>query len=154
MSTETASSTSKAPKAPPHGAPCWIELFSTDPPKLKEFYAAIFPAWDFSKPETYKDSDMEIFHFQEPKAMGGCIAKVSSDAPRPHQQDNVGTTVYYYVKSLEDTKKMVLELGGKTVKERTPEGNHGWYVLFKDPEGNRFGAYEYDWENCKMHEAD
>lgn len=70
MSTETTFSAANAPKSPPLGAPCWIEFFSTDPPKLKEFYATLFPAWDFSKPEAYKDdTNIEMFHFQEPKGM-------------------------------------------------------------------------------------
>lgn len=85
--------------------------------------------------------------------MGGCITRTCSDAPRPSQADNVGSTVYYYVESLAETEKKVAELGGSTVKGKTREGDHGWYMHFKDPEGNRFGAYEYDWKNCPMSEG-
>jgi predicted enzyme related to lactoylglutathione lyase len=35
----------------------------------------------------------------------------------------------------------VHELGGTTVLGKTKEGNHGWFMNFKDPEGNRFAAY-------------
>lgn len=34
------------------------------------------------------------------------------------------------------------ELGGKTLGEKEPEGENGWYIYFKDVAGNRFGAYE------------
>jgi predicted enzyme related to lactoylglutathione lyase len=40
------------------------------------------------------------------------------------------------------TKKRVEELGGTTCSGRNAEGDNGWYMYFKDVEGNRFGAYE------------
>jgi predicted enzyme related to lactoylglutathione lyase len=46
-------------------------------------------------------------------------------------------------------EKKIHELGGTTVLGKTPQGKNGWFANFKDPEGNRFGTYEANWENCK-----
>ena len=40
------------------------------------------------------------------------------------------------------TKKLVEELGGKTISGKEKEGDNGWYMFFLDVEGNRFGIYE------------
>lgn len=55
-----------------------------------------------------------------------------------------GYTVYYFVDSVDESLPRVLELGGTTVLEKRPEGDNGWFVNVKDPEGNRFGLYEWN----------
>jgi predicted enzyme related to lactoylglutathione lyase len=40
------------------------------------------------------------------------------------------------------TQKRVEELGGTTLSKKEPEGENGWYMYFKDVEGNRFGIYQ------------
>lgn len=40
------------------------------------------------------------------------------------------------------TKKRVEELGGQSLSGKNEEGENGWYMYFRDVEGNRFGAYE------------
>jgi predicted enzyme related to lactoylglutathione lyase len=46
-------------------------------------------------------------------------------------------------------EKKVHELGGTTVMSKTPEGKNAWFVNVKDPEGNRFGMYECNWDKMK-----
>ena len=46
------------------------------------------------------------------------------------------------VDSIDATLKRVEELGGKTVKDRSPVGDMGFYAYFTDPEGNVMGLWE------------
>lgn len=41
------------------------------------------------------------------------------------------------------TEKRVQELGGKTCLGKTKQGDAGFFMNFLDPQGNRFGAYEF-----------
>jgi len=54
-----------------------------------------------------------------------------------------GMTVYYAVNSLDMMEKRIHELGGSTCLGKTTESSHGWFMNFRDPEGNRFGCYEF-----------
>lgn len=86
MSTE-ASEKKDAPSAPPQGAPCWIEIMSVDPPKLKvffnirkwfglsiltvlkQFYSQLFPAWKWKAATAeYKEEDIAMYEFEQPKS--------------------------------------------------------------------------------------
>jgi predicted enzyme related to lactoylglutathione lyase len=43
---------------------------------------------------------------------------------------------------IQQTQERVEDLGGTTCSPKTPEGTNGWYMLFKDVAGNRFGIYQ------------
>ncbi|KAF2464331.1 uncharacterized protein BDR25DRAFT_346808 [Lindgomyces ingoldianus] len=150
MTTEP-SKTAQAPVAPPEGSPCWIEIMSNDPPKLKSFYEALFPAWSF-KPATEQHKDDFMYEFEKPSGLSGGILKMPEGCNRDGEQGmGVGFTVYYFVPSIEKTAKRVEELGGTEVlgKKEIP-GGMGWFANFKDLEGNRFGVFENNWEaQCK-----
>ncbi|KAH7377718.1 hypothetical protein BKA66DRAFT_467688 [Pyrenochaeta sp. MPI-SDFR-AT-0127] len=127
------------------GAPCWIEIMSEDPHKLKEFYAALFPAWKFRAGEAGRE-DMVHVEFEQPSGLTGGILKRPKDCPKPSEQPmGIGSTVYYYVDSIDEIEKSIEKLGGVKVLNKTKESEHGWYANFKDPEGNRFGTYEANW---------
>lgn len=44
---------------------------------------------------------------------------------------------------LVQTEAKVHELGGKTCLAKTKQGEGGWFMNFLDPQGNRFGVYEF-----------
>ena len=46
------------------------------------------------------------------------------------------------VDSIDATLARVEKLGGKTVKDRSPVGEMGFYAYFTDPEGNVMGLWE------------
>lgn len=48
------------------------------------------------------------------------------------------------VPSIDDTEKAVLASGGKTIMERSVIVGVGTLMFFQDPEGNVFGAMQYD----------
>ncbi|KAF2787465.1 hypothetical protein K505DRAFT_329664 [Melanomma pulvis-pyrius CBS 109.77] len=149
MSTDASKSTHTAP-SPPDGSPCWIEIMSVEPQKLKEFYTALFPSWGFkAATEQYKGDQVAMYEFEKPAGLYGGIVKLPEECPRGEQANGVGSTVYYFAKSIEETEKRVHELGGTTCLEKREEGSNGWFANFKDPEGNRFGVYEVNWANMK-----
>lgn len=47
----------------------------------------------------------------------------------------------------EQIEKNIVQLGGVKVLGKTPERENGWFANFKDPEGNRFGTYETNWDS-------
>ncbi|KAH7113289.1 Glyoxalase/Bleomycin resistance protein/Dihydroxybiphenyl dioxygenase [Dendryphion nanum] len=145
MATEATETKQEAWPIPPVGAPCWIEVMSVDPPKLKEFYAGLFPAWEFiPATEEYKEDMVVMYKFNEPKGLSGGIVKLPEGCERAAQPLGIGFTVYFWVNDLEATEKRVHELGGTTVVGKKREGKTGWFMNFKDPEGNRFAAYTMD----------
>ncbi|KAF2184132.1 hypothetical protein K469DRAFT_199749 [Zopfia rhizophila CBS 207.26] len=145
MSSSGAPETNNPPPVPPEGSPCWIEIMSTNPPKLKEFYASLFPSWNW-KPanEEYKEDFIAMYDFKQPSGISGGIVKLPEGCvqSRGEQPMGIGFTVYYFVESIEKTDKRIAELGGSMCLPKTEQGKNGWFANFKDPEGNRFGVYE------------
>ncbi|CAO2652143.1 Nn.00g004260.m01.CDS01 [Neocucurbitaria sp. VM-36] len=142
MSTE---SNQKAPPKPPIGSPCWIEIMSSEPTKLKEFYAALFPAWKFTEPEAGMPENVQ-YMFEQPDRLGGAILSLPEGCAKAREQNlGVGSTVYYLVDTIEEIEQDIAKLGGTQVVKKTTVPGHGWFANFKDPEGTRFGCFETDW---------
>ncbi|KAH6616835.1 hypothetical protein C7974DRAFT_53299 [Boeremia exigua] len=127
----------------PIGAPCWAEIMASDPQKLKEFYATLFPAWRFTTiaPDTH--AEVAHFKFEQLSRLSGGIVKLPDGCPTPGDQPTgIGFTVYFYVDSINEIDAKITVLGGTKTLPKTPESEHGFFANFKDPEGNRFGVYE------------
>jgi len=128
---------------PPEGSVCWIETPARDLEKLKTFYTTLFPTWKPMPPAPGNtEAEVSAFTFASPKGLGGSINKMPEDAGPHSQAVGSGSTVYYFVDSLEKTEARVHELGGKTVKGKTPQSTMGWFMNMTDPEGNIFGIYQ------------
>ncbi|KAH1622686.1 hypothetical protein KXX16_000017 [Aspergillus fumigatus] len=145
MSTETSDATQAQQtwKAPPAGSPCWVEIPARDTQKLKGFYSAIFPSWEWRPAQSAEDqSKVQHYSFVEPKGLTGGIVQMPEGCAPTEQIMGSGMTVYYLVDSLDMVEKTIRECGGGTCLPKTPESSHGWFMNFRDPEGNRFGCYE------------
>ncbi|KAF1840205.1 uncharacterized protein K460DRAFT_421195 [Cucurbitaria berberidis CBS 394.84] len=158
-----------APPVPPTGGPCWIEIMSAEPQKLKDFYAALFPAWKFHAAEEAGMEGIVQFTFQQPSGVSNSshvwihpgtrtelesnitglssgIVKLPDGCAKPGEQPmGIGSTVYYFVDSIDKIETDIVRLGGVKVLDKRPERDHGWFANFKDPEGNRFGTFEANW---------
>lgn len=82
-----------------------------------------------------------------------------ADCPARIQQMGSGMTVYYIVPNLDEVFLVTLrqlvhsyafqieakvhKLGGRTCLKKTSEGENSAYMNFNDPQGNRFGAYNF-----------
>ncbi|RLL96750.1 hypothetical protein CFD26_104871 [Aspergillus turcosus] len=151
MSTETKDQ--QTCKPPPGGSPCWVEIPARDTERLKvdarssfasAFYGAIFPSWEWRPAESAENqSKVQLFSFTEPKGLTGGIVQMPEGCAPTEQTMGSGMTVYYSVDSLDMMEKTIHERGGSTCLGKTPESSHGWFMNFRDPEGNRFGCYEF-----------
>ena len=59
-------------------------------------------------------------------------------------QRTVGFECTLSVESIDDTAKAVLANGGKTIMEKSVIVGVGTLMFFQDPEGNAFGAMQFD----------
>ncbi|GFF82882.1 hypothetical protein IFM47457_05951 [Aspergillus lentulus] len=165
MSTETSDATKaqQSWKPPPAGSPCWVEIPARDTEKLKAFYGAIFPSWEWRTAQAAEEqSKVQHYSFAEPKGkpilmnwhikiaewvfrlgLSGGIVQVPEGCAPTEQSMGSGMTVYYSVDSLDVVEKKIHERGGSTCLAKTTESSHGWFMNFRDPEGNRFGCYEF-----------
>lgn len=98
----------------------------------------------FPLPSFYKDQSHQRYRADDNAGIGlsGGIIAVDATCKATEQPKGVGITVYHFVESIDETKKRVEELGGVAQSEKNKEGDNGWFMYFKDVEGNRFGIYE------------
>jgi len=130
---------------PPVGTPCWVEIPAVDVKACKAFYAALFPSWTW-KPATaqYPDEKIAMFGYASGTMgdFGGGILKVSEECKASGEPKmGSGVTLFHFVENIEETQKRVEELGGKSLSGKNEEGEHGWFMYFKDVAENRFGIY-------------
>ncbi|CZR63044.1 uncharacterized protein PAC_12941 [Phialocephala subalpina] len=130
-------------KIPPVGSPCWIEIPAVDVQACKKFYTSLFPTWEFkASTEKYPEERIAMWSFAAPSGLSGGIVQVAADCKTAELKNGMGFTIYHFVESIEEAQKRAEELGGKTLCEKTPEGDNGWYMYLLDVAGNRFGIYQ------------
>ncbi len=71
----------------------------------------------------------------EPGFIGGGMFERESASPQ-------GPVITIDVDSIDDALETIRSLGGEAVGEKTPVGEMGFAVYFKDPEGNIMGLWE------------
>ncbi|KIW25885.1 uncharacterized protein PV07_09021 [Cladophialophora immunda] len=136
------SSEAQAWVPPAEGSPCWVEIPARDTEKLKAFYSDLFPTWTWKSDISDAGHQVSLFEFKDPKGLGGGLVKMPDGCGPNTQALGSGVTIYHMVDSLEKTEARVHELGGKTVLQKTAQGDSGVYINVTDPEGNRFGIYQ------------
>ncbi|ORY18221.1 hypothetical protein BCR34DRAFT_361470 [Clohesyomyces aquaticus] len=99
-----APSQTQTPTIPPEGSPCWVEIMSTDPPKLKSFYESLFPSWSFKNlvAGDARGNDVVHYEFAKPAGLSGGIVKLPEGCTPGEQPMGKGMTVYYFVVSIEE----------------------------------------------------
>ncbi|KAL2864810.1 VOC family protein [Aspergillus lucknowensis] len=130
-------------QSPPQGSPCWIEIPARDTERLKKFYATVFPSWEWRRASEEASESVHHYRFADQKGLGGGIVKMPEACGAPVEQAmGSGMTVYYMVDSLNIIEKIIHDNGGSTCLGKTDESSFGWFMNFRDPEGNRFGCYQ------------
>ncbi len=114
-----------------------LEIPANNIEKIKEFYANIFD-WEFNFDEemnymmfTIKDNDGNV-------TSGGGIPK--------KQNEHHSITNYINVEDIETSVEKIEELGGKIISPKTAVPGMGWFLHFKDPEGNGMAIWQNDKE--------
>ena len=116
-----------------------FEIRGKELEKLRKFYSGLF-GWRFERapiPEEYwliqtgQEFDRDI---PDVTSLNGGLAKAESPTR--------GIINYVSVESLNESSARIEELGGSILGPKTEVPDMGWYVLAKDPEGNRFAIWE------------
>ena len=111
------------------GNVCHIEIAGKDTAKVKKFFSSLF-GWKFqsSMPgyDTYSAGD---------GAIGGGLWSPPEGVPH-------GIVNYILVQSVNDHAKKIASAGGKILVPKSEVPGMGWFAVFADPEGNRWGIWE------------
>ena len=110
-----------------------------DLPRAKRFYERVF-GWTFNPwgPPGFYQIDMGA---DAPPAVLGAL---QGRRELIKGQKTVGFECTISVPSIDDTIAAVLANGGKTVLEKSVIVGVGALAFFQDPEGNAFGAIQFD----------
>jgi len=115
----------------------WIEIKTGDIEEAAHFYESLF-GWRITEKETAEGFDVWLFDTGgEPRVQNlrrGGLWLRPNDEP-------LGVVVYIVVDDIEAILKRVIELGGKVVGPKTPQGP-AYRAYFTDPSGNMFGLWE------------
>lgn len=120
----------------PAGAPCWIDLMTSDPAKAKEFYTALF-GW------TYEVGDEEKYGgyttaFKDGKSVAGLMQSDQDDAGYPDMW-----STYLRVDDIEATVAAATEAGGVTYMPPMDVPDQGKMAMLGDPAGASVGLWEF-----------
>jgi hypothetical protein len=107
-----------------------VEIPCSDFEKAKKFYEGVF-GW-----KTDYVPEMDYMLFETGGVLQGGFYK---SAEHTSQQ---GIIIYIEVEEIEKTLEAVQQYGGKTIGEKTPVGESGWFALFADQDGNVLGLWK------------
>ena len=117
------------------GAPCWIDLYSSDTAKAKEFYGGLL-GW------TIEEQPAEFGGYfiwqKDGKNVGGCMANDGQQG----QPD--AWTVYLTTDDVERTAGDAAAQGGRVHMEPMKVAENGSFALIGDPGGGGIGAWQPD----------
>ena len=117
------------------GAPCWIDLFSSDTEKAQEFYGGLF-GWTT---ETQREEFGGYFTFlKDGKHVGGCMANDGQQG-----MPDVWTT-YLTTDDVERTAADAKAKGGQVHLEPMQVAENGSFAIIGDPGGAGIGAWQPD----------
>ena len=115
------------------GAPCWIDLYSSDTDKATEFYGQLF-GWT---QEVQREEFGGYFTFlKDGKHVGGCMKNDGTDG----QPDM--WTVYLTTDDVERTAADAKAKGGTVHVEPMQVAENGWFTIIGDPGGAGVGAWQ------------
>jgi predicted enzyme related to lactoylglutathione lyase len=115
------------------GAPCWNDLFSSDPERAKEFYGRLF-GWTTMDPGPEYGG---YFLFQKDgKTVAGCMANDG-------EQGVPDTwTVYLTTDDADSTAESAKANGGQVHMEPMDVTQNGRFTMLADPGGASIGAWQ------------
>ena len=117
------------------GAPCWIDLFSSDTEKAKEFYGGLF-GWTA---ETQREEFGGYFTFlKDGKHVGGCMANDGQQGMPD------AWTTYLTTDDVERTAADAKAKGGQVHLEPMQVAENGSFAIIGDPGGAGIGAWQPD----------
>lgn len=119
--------------ATPPGAPCWIDLMTSDPAASKAFYGELF-GW------TSEDSGPEYGGYISFRKDDALVAGAMANDPAQGVPD--GWSVYLATDDAEATSEAVTATGGTVVVPTMAVGELGKMLVVVDPSGATIGAWQ------------
>lgn len=111
-----------------------FEIYGEDPSKIAEFYASIF-GWQV---EQMPGMDYwRVFPTANEQPLHGGVTYRSIAGLN-------GWLLYVNVASLDETEKLVQELGGSIIRPKTAVPRVAWVTIVSDPSNNIFGVWQSD----------
>lgn len=117
----------------PTGAPCWIELLTSDPDVTRPFYETLF-GWKAEEPNADFGGYFN-FHLGDDLVAGGMANDGTAGTPD-------AWTVYLATADAEATAAAVLANSGTVQSGPHPVGDLGAMVVMADPGGAMLGAWQ------------
>ncbi|MCL2700464.1 MAG: VOC family protein [Phycisphaerae bacterium] len=113
----------------------WFEIPTRDIERARTFYERTFGIQLTS--HTMGEYEMLMFPDERGKpGAGGCLSKGPTSVPC-----DKGTLLYLNVTSIESVLERAMRNGGKVVQEKTSIGEHGFFAILEDPDGNHLGVH-------------
>lgn len=124
------------PQGIPAGAPCWIDLMTSDLTRSSEFYAALFD-W------TYEAGDEEkyggyVMAFKDGKSVAGLMQSGAQSEGRPDMW-----TTYLRVDNIEASIAAARDAGAIIYMEPMDVPEQGKLAMLADPSGAAVGLWEF-----------
>ncbi|MER2519445.1 MAG: VOC family protein [Bdellovibrionales bacterium] len=122
----------------------WFEIYVQDMQRAKKFYEAVLDVKLEHMPAPTSEFDMEMWAFPSdkevaPKSYGACGMLVKMNDCNPSAGS--GTIIYFASQDCAVEASRVAANGGVVVKEKTSIGEHGFFSLARDTEGNVIGFH-------------
>jgi predicted enzyme related to lactoylglutathione lyase len=115
------------------GAPCWIDLYSSDTEKAKEFYGGVF-GWTIE--EQPPEFGGYFTFLKDGKHVGGCMTNDGKDG-----LPDVWT-IYLTTEDVERTAADAKAKGGRVHMEPMQVAENGSFAIIGDPGGAGIGAWQ------------
>ena len=114
----------------PHGAPCWVDLATTDPAGARMFYAGLF-GWEYVDEEMW---EMGIGVYSMAMLEGSAAAAIYGASPRQMRPDRSAKwNLYVSVENVDDVVGRVAANGGAVLAGSRDVDRAGRVAVIADP---------------------
>jgi uncharacterized protein len=120
-------------KGAPLGAPCWIDLATSDLDKAKDFYGTVF-GW------TFESAGPEYGGYVNAAKDGQPVAGLMYNDPQYNSPD--GWTTYLHTADVSATLRAATAAGATTCVEPMEVKDKGHMAMLTDPTGAFFGLWQ------------
>ena len=117
----------------PQGAPCWIDLTTSDIDRAQDFYAAVF-GW------TFESAGPEYGGYINAAKDGHPVAGLMANNPNWQTPDNWAT--YFHTADINTTVSALTAAGGSGCLEPMEIPAKGFMAIATDPSGAFFGLWQ------------
>jgi predicted enzyme related to lactoylglutathione lyase len=127
----------------PLGAPTWIDLFTSDLGRAREFYGAVF-GWTFES--AGPDHGGYVIASKAGRHVAGLMQKDPGASAAGPEVAGSGApdswTTYFHTADIQATAAAVPSAGGTTCVEPLEVKDKGWMAIGTDPSGAFFGLWQ------------